>query len=502
MNLMIFIILVAIGTYIFLRFTKKGKQMHILQNPQELLLNIHEEVNEELNSFISKHDFSIYTPNVGVFGENSTGKSTFLNAMLGNKDQFKMGFGETTNKITILYKNAKPIVESGFGSIHNNITYEYTKSNYKHLAYMNLFDIPGFGQQFSEDALKTVVKKMDIVFWFIDASKGIKKEDRHFLENIKGLDTKVIIVLNKVDTITENDDIKILQKEISNEILKIKTFFKEEFLEKNLVSVFPFSATKSLVGSVRKQNGAYKVIDNIVQNILLYTVFIESYRGYIEYYFDYEDEIDLYEFYENIDEIAKGVCVDLEFELKENISIWNSTFGTSKDKVAKPIVHKYINSLKNKINYSTEEFQETVNEQIESSLEDLGSFDAFGQTSVFDFELEKMPYINIDIDLNSMAWNSFRGNSFSEDVTNKFEKKVMKKIDRQIPEILQEYENAINDFKMELINNTYDFANTLDKKVSTITTKIQEPLLMLLLKAVHNKLDEKDNEYIGKMLKI
>jgi len=90
------------------------------------------------------------------------------------------------------------------------------------------------------------------------------------LENIKGLDTKVIVVLNKIDAISENDEIENLLKEINAEISKIKTFFKDENVMENLVTIFPFSATKSLVGTVKGERGAFKIIDKIGKCTSLY----------------------------------------------------------------------------------------------------------------------------------------------------------------------------------------------------------------------------------------
>lgn len=507
MNLILFFIFVAIGIYIFLRFTKKGKQLHIFQSPQELLLTTHEEINEELQTFIKHHDFSKYKPNVGVFGENSTGKSTFLNAMLGNKDEFKMGFGETTNKITVLYKEKKPVQEgkSSFSQLYSNRNYR--KMDYRHLNYMNLFDIPGFGQKFSHKELSKVIQEIDIVFWFIDASKGVKKDDKLFLENIKGLDTKVIIVLNKIDAISENDEIKVLLKDIGNEISKIQTFFKEEKVEKKLVTVFPFSATKSLVGTVKGEEGAFKVIDKIVENVLLYTVFIESYRGYVRESFDFDEDLDLIliknNFESDILETVSDTSLDLEYDLKDNISFGSSLNPfSSKDEEAGPIVLKYITILEDRLDEYSQNYIDTTNSIIETKLKNLSAFEAFTDINEFDFQLKPIDSLDIEIDLDSMAWDNFFGNSFAEKVAEKFEKKIRKKVTRQLPEILNQYEYAFRSFENDLEKNAKEFANKLDNKLLKTTKQIHEPLLTLLLKAIKDTLDEEDYNYIEKMLEI
>ncbi len=483
---------------------KQGEILYLHQNPQKLLLSIHSAISSELNLFIKKHDFSVYTPNVGVFGENSTGKSTFLNAMLGNKDQFKMGFGETTNKITVLFEKKRPPAIKG-------IKQEYIRKNYRHLKYMNLFDIPGFGQQFSEVALRKVVKEMDVVFWFIDASKGVKKEDKLFLESIKGLSTKVIIVLNKIDAISENDDMEILLEEISREIEKIYTFFKEEKLEKNLVTVFPFSATKSLVETIIGKEGAFKVIDKIVQNVLLYTVFIESYRGYMaSILIDRKSKgnisninFDALTFKDNIFKIIFDASISLERKLKNKISIIDSFipfFG--KKSIAKPIVSNALINLNNDLRRHNERSLLGLNKKIEKTLKDMSSFDVFSESSKFQFRVEPISFILISIDLDSIAWSNLFGDSFAEDISRKFREKFKRKTNRQMSKIIQQYENAINEFQATLKVDVDNFANELDNEISRTTRKIQTPLLELLLKAVQKKLDDRDNMYIEEMLKI
>ncbi len=463
---------------------------------KEALLLINKEMNNELNSFIQIHDFSTYTPNVGVFGENSTGKSTFLNAILGNKDEFKMGFGETTDKITVLYKNKRPI----FKSEENIIK---IKRDYKHLEYMNICDIPGFGQKFSHNQLSKIIKEIDIVFWFFDASKGVKKEDEKFLKNLKGLNTKVIVIFNKVDSISESNEMENLLQDINNEIFKIKTFFKKENLRENLVAIFPFSATKSLINKLKGNNGAFKIINKIIENVLLYTVFIESYRGYskkVVENIERNNQFHIDNF--TISNIVRTTSNRLEKALKENISLGSSLNPfSSKNEEAKPIVNKYIRVLTSEINSYIERFVHNIELNINENLNMISSFQSFGKFNSIDFKSKILPSLDINIDLNSMAWDSFFGDSFSEEVASNFTKKILRKTAYQIPDILEEYESYIWNFQQNLGKNTKDFANKLDIKLSKTTSIIQEPILFFLLKAILGVLNIDDEKYLQRMLR-
>jgi len=256
-----------------------------------------------------------------------------------------------------------------------------------------------------------------------------------------------------------------------------------------------------LIGRVKGEQGAFKIIDKIVQNVLLYTVFIQSYRAYIDLLFG--EEISLLEVETDAYDIITQVCMKLEYELKDNISMMTSLSPFySKDEKAEPIVMKHTHLLKESIDAYNESAVEYINESIENNLNYMESFDAFGQSYNMDLQVEKIQSIDVDIDLNSMAWDSFFGDSFAEEVTAKFQKKVTKLFDRQLPEILGEYEERINTFQNDLKNNAQTFANTIDHKLSTTTKKIQEPLLTLLIKAVQKTLDEKENELIQRALNV
>ena len=480
----------------------KGK-IPFLETPAERLLRVHQEISQELDIFVKQHNFSVYKPNVGVFGENSTGKSTFLNAMLGTKEQFKMGFGETTDKITVLYKGKKPEHLKGFSQLYNK--HHYERKNYEHLRYMNLYDIPGFGQHFSHDALSEVLQEIDIVFWFIDASKGTKKDDKLFLEKLHGKETKVIVVLNKVDAVSEGSDLNALKEDINNEIAKIKRFFKEASLEKNLVSVFAFSATKSLVSTIKGEESAFKVVDAFVQNILLYTVFIESYRGFVSSmqmeYYDIEFEVEQYE--ERLYEVVSNVCYDLEEALKDEISMFTSLNPfNSKDEEAKYIVEDYNIALTTKMDAFNDAFVEDIQTKMQQHKKSLHAYNAFAQSTEIDFEFEMIPFIDIEIDLNSMAWDSFFGDSFAEEVAAKFEKKVHKKLRRQIPEIVKNYTKSVENVRVKIEASAVKFADELDEKLVRINKETDEALFNLLLKAIHNQLEEVDHQYIKQMLEV
>ncbi len=461
----------------------------------ESSLKAYQDISQELESFSEHHEFSRFKPSVGVFGENSTGKSTFLNALLGNKGQFKMGFGETTDKITVLFTNSVPEAIDG-------LSQEFVRADYGHLNYMDIYDVPGFGQKFSHDRLRAVLQYMNIIFWFIDASSGIKAADKHFMDDLKQSDAKVIVIYNKVDAIGDSHEFEAIKKEIQAEIEKIYKLFKKESLSKNLVTVFPFSATKSLVGSLKGEIGAYKAIDKIVQDTLLYAVFVESYRGFSDTILadDVDYKIDTFEFMGEIKDLCWNTSHDLERKLKKEISMLDSLNPfSSKDEKAKPIVLDYRGKLRQKVNRQLKSLYEELWSEMEEIKEKLDSFEVFGKSNI-SITPKIMQPMYFDIDLDDIAWGNFTGNSFAESVSEAFLLETSDALEENIPEILESYENSLNAFVRGLKKNSATFAEELDHKLNKRAEKVQNLILHLLLKAVRNDLNSKDKKVVKKIL--
>ena len=168
---------------------------------------------------------------ISVFAELSTGKSTFLNALIFKENFLHMETGETTFAIynisygeTLRYRvDGKSISVNNKDDILKEIkrvneqnkdierlSYVEIEINNKYLKGVSIIDTPGFGS-ISEDILKDafieVVAKSDGVIFLFDISKGAKAEDvkksKVYLESISK--DKIWIVLNKIDTVRAED---------------------------------------------------------------------------------------------------------------------------------------------------------------------------------------------------------------------------------------------------------------------------------------------------------
>lgn len=138
-----------------------------------------------------------------IVGEYNSGKSAFINALLG-KDTLETGVTPTTSDITILrygseYKVTKPASGQTLIEIPNAL-----------LKDISLVDTPGTNAILREhEALTTdFIPRSDLVLFITSADRPFTESERQFLELIKDWGKKVVVVINKADIINTDTDIQ------------------------------------------------------------------------------------------------------------------------------------------------------------------------------------------------------------------------------------------------------------------------------------------------------
>ncbi len=157
---------------------------------------------------------------IGVFGEFSSGKSQFINSLLGER-LLGVDINPKTSRVSIIkYGN-----EIKFYGVRENEKYPLTKEEYDRLANnknaqgelpnydyfevhypsdvlrsIELIDTPGFLELYSkmDEITEKWMNKVDVEFWVVDGIQGIKKTS---LDRLKKLskDMHVVCILNKSD---------------------------------------------------------------------------------------------------------------------------------------------------------------------------------------------------------------------------------------------------------------------------------------------------------------
>lgn len=123
---------------------------------------------------------------VALIGRPNVGKSTLMNRLIGQKIAITSSKPQTTrNRIQTVYTDERgQIIFLDTPGIHKakNRLGEYMVS-------------------VAENTLKNV----DVIVWLVEASDFIGAGERHIAEQLRGIDTPVILIINKIDRVKKEE---------------------------------------------------------------------------------------------------------------------------------------------------------------------------------------------------------------------------------------------------------------------------------------------------------
>jgi small GTP-binding protein len=138
-----------------------------------------------------------------IVGEYNSGKSAFINALLG-KNILETGVTPTTSNITILrYGNEQKVTNLIPGQTLINIPSLILED-------ISLVDTPGTNAILREhEALTTdFIPRSDLVLFITSVDRPFTESERQFLELIKDWGKKVVVLINKTDIIDSENDLE------------------------------------------------------------------------------------------------------------------------------------------------------------------------------------------------------------------------------------------------------------------------------------------------------
>ena len=163
---------------------------------------------------------------VAIVGRPNVGKSTLLNRIVGQKIAIMSDKPQTTR---------------------NTIQAVYTDEECQ----IVFLDTPGIHKpknklgEFMVKSATDAFKNVDLVLFVVDDSKKIGPGDRKIIEDLRGIKTPVILVLNKIDKLEESELFELMQLYSNEDLFK---------------AIVPISALKG-----RNVNELLKVIGNYLQ---------------------------------------------------------------------------------------------------------------------------------------------------------------------------------------------------------------------------------------------
>jgi small GTP-binding protein len=159
-----------------------------------------------------------------VVGEFNSGKSAFINALLGQK-LLKEGVTPTTTQITVLRFGETQERRVENESLHS------LAAPVELLAELNIVDTPGTNAiiRQHEAITQQFVPRSDLVLFVTSADRPFTESERAFLEKIRDWGKKVIIVLNKIDLFQSREELDLVMSFISENALSLLGITPEIF---------------------------------------------------------------------------------------------------------------------------------------------------------------------------------------------------------------------------------------------------------------------------------
>jgi small GTP-binding protein len=138
-----------------------------------------------------------------VVGEFNAGKSAFINALLGER-VLEEGVTPTTSRIGLIRHGPavhRQATESGLDVI---------TAPMEMLREINIVDTPGTNAVLREHEALTreFVPRSDLVLFLTSADRPFTESERAFLQSIREWGKKVIVVVNKVDILESEEDVR------------------------------------------------------------------------------------------------------------------------------------------------------------------------------------------------------------------------------------------------------------------------------------------------------
>ncbi len=133
---------------------------------------------------------------VVVIGEFNAGKSSFVNALLGD-ELLPMGVTPTTEMIELIRYNE---AVNRMPTVREGVIREWTHPN-TGAPGVALVDTPGTGSVFQkhEKTAKSFLHRSDLVIFVLSAKRALAQTERLYLELARDYGKKIILVVNQVD---------------------------------------------------------------------------------------------------------------------------------------------------------------------------------------------------------------------------------------------------------------------------------------------------------------
>lgn len=193
-----------------------------------------------------------------IVGEFNSGKSSFINALLGEK-LLKEGVTPTTTQINIIRYN--DLAQEKVQDAHTLLI----QSPLEMLKEISIVDTPGTNAIIREHEAITnkFIPRSDLVIFVTSTDRPLSESERSFLQSIRDWGKKLLIVLNKIDLLQTEDELQ-----------QVETFIRENIHSLLQINpeVFPVSSRQALLAKLGQPQfwtpSRFEALENHIENAL------------------------------------------------------------------------------------------------------------------------------------------------------------------------------------------------------------------------------------------
>src|ERR687895_716946 len=137
-----------------------------------------------------------------IVGEFNSGKSAFINALLGEDELSREGVTPTTDRITVLKHGEEAVERERREGI---LEKEHPNDFLREVA---IVDTPGTNAiiRHHEELSRGFVPRSDLVLFVTSAERPLTESERGYLELIRDWGKKILLIINKADLLSEEEN--------------------------------------------------------------------------------------------------------------------------------------------------------------------------------------------------------------------------------------------------------------------------------------------------------
>jgi small GTP-binding protein len=175
-----------------------------------------------------------------IVGEFNSGKSAFINALLGEDELSREGVTPTTDRITVLKYGEQPTERERREGV---LEKEHPNDFLREVA---IVDTPGTNAiiRHHEELSRGFVPRSDLVLFVTSSDRPFTESERGYLELIRDWGKKIVLVVNKVDLLRGEEDqeqVRLFVEEGVRSMLGLKPpiFFVSAYLARKAKTTGP-----------------------------------------------------------------------------------------------------------------------------------------------------------------------------------------------------------------------------------------------------------------------